>query len=401
MVVGARDRTWVTARSRAFVSTPDMTQRVAEIVAGVRLRGDAALVEWARKVDDARFDLAKLRVPIPMHDQARALVAPEIARALSDAKERMTRVYERERDRVWSDADGSTLTLGVRPYASLAVYVPGGERARPSALLAGVIPARLAGVSRTIVVTPPRADGTVPPAILYACSLCEVDELYAIGGAHAVAAAAFGTVSLAPVEKIIGGRSPWVLEAKRQVEGTCNVDMPGPSPAALIVVDDTASSEFIAVDVLALAERGPDATVVVVSESRAVLESIAQLLETLGETRLTRACFLVHAGSREEIFAVLDGVAPDRVALHVRDAEAFRDRIGNARAIFIGESSSIVAGEFILPCSYAMAEFTRPFVCVAVSPERTALDAQTLAALAELEGLPFHAQSARLRGDLA
>ena len=400
-VAAARDRTWLAACARAFVPTPDVSQGVAEILADVRMRGDAALVAWSRRTDDAQFDLAKLRVAITMHDQARSLVAPEIARALHDAKSRMTQIYERERERTWSDADGSTMALSAQPYESLAVYASGGSFAHPSAILAGIVPARLAGIGRTIVLTPPRADGSLHPAVLYACSLCEVDELYAVGGAHAIGAAARGTESIDRVQKIVGGRSPWVLEAKRQVDGACDVDAIAASPAAFIVADDEASSEFIAGDVLALAERGADASVVVVSESRPLLDAVAQLLDTFGVTFLNRACFLVHAAHRREALEVLAGVKPDRVGLHVRDAQPYLSAARCARAAFIGESSSIVAGEFLLPCTYALSEFTRPHVTVNVSIERTALDAQVLASLAELEGLPFHAQSARMRGGIA
>lgn len=400
-VAPARDRTWLAACARSFVPTPDVAQRVGEIVADVRVRGDAAIVEWARRVDDPQFALAKLRVAIPMQDQARSLVSPEIARALHDAKARMAQVYERERERTWSDADGTSMSLQAQPFESIAIYAPGGSTAHPSAILAGAVPARLAGVSRTIVLTPPRADGSVHPAVLFACSLCEIDELYAVGGAHAIAAAALGTASIERVQKIVGGRSPWVLEAKRQVEGACDIDAIAASPAAIVVADDDASSEFVAGDVLALAERGADASVVVVSESRPLLDALAQLLDTFDVKLLNRVCFLVHAAHRRDVFDVLAGVKPDRVALHVRDAGTYLPHTRTARAVFVGESSSIVAGEFLLPCTYAYAEFVRPHVTVNVSVERTALDAQVLASLAELEGLPFHAQSARMRGGIA
>ena len=400
-VSSARDRSWLAAASRAFVPTPDVIERVAEIVADVRVRGDAALVDWTRRLDDPRFDLSKLRVPIPMHEAARALVAPEIARALHDAKARMTQVYERERERSWSDADGSTTTLHAEPFESVAIYAPGGIHPHPSAILAGAVPARLAGVSRTIVFTPPRADGTVHPAVLYACSLCDVDELYALGGAQAIAAAALGTSSVAAVQKLVGGRSPWVLEAKRQVNGICAIDAIAASPAALVVADDAASSEFVAADVLALAERAADASVVMISESRPLLDAVAQLLDTFGAANLLRSCSLVHAGARRETLEMLARIRPDRVTLHVMDPQPYLASVRAANALFIGESSSLVAGEFSLPCTYAYGEFTHPHVAVNSSVERTALDAQMLAALAELEGLPFHAQSARMRGGLA
>ncbi len=401
-VAEARERTWAAACARAFAPTPEVMRGVAEIVADVRVRGDDALVAWTRRFDDPRFDLAKMRVPIPMHDQARGLVSDDVARALREMRARMKRLAGTLSSAIDVGDDGSEAALLFEPYESIAVYVPGGAHPHPSALLAAIVPARAAGVSRTVVMTPPAADGTVHPSMLHACSLCEVDELYAVGGAQAIAAAALGTGAVTPVRKIVGGRSPWVLEAKRLLNGNCEVDPIAAPPSALLLADEEASSECIAADVLALAERGPDACVLVLSESRPLLEAIAQLLDTFGAARLERVCFLVRVAGRREALAIAAAAAPDCAVLHLRDAHAYAEHLRGVRTLLFGSGECALAGgAFVLPGAYVAADFVRPRIASRQPAERALVDSRATAALAELEGLSAHAQSLRLRGEIA
>jgi len=377
---------------------PGLKESVATVLADVRARGDAALAETARA----------LRIPIPMLEGARALVPPEIADALRLAKDRLTRVHERQRhpDLNFVDEDGTRYAMRHRAFESVGAYVGGGPRA--SAVVMNVVPARIAGVSRIIVLAAPQAGGSVHPAVVYACSLCEVDELYAVGGAHAIAAAAFGTESIVRVEKIVGSATGAAAEAKRQVVGCCEIDGIDAPPDVLVIADDGANSEFVAAELLAQAERDASARVAVVSESRPLLDAVAQLLDTLDvgtlargeviEAVVDRSAFLVHAASRDELFGFVDLFAPECVSLQVRDAEPYLARLRNVGIAFVGELTPVAAGAYVAGTNrLTLADFLRSYSVVENSRERMDHDVQPLAALAEFEGLPEHAQSARMR----
>lgn len=421
-VISASDRTKLASIQRTgWKPSPELVKSVAAMLDDVRLRGDTAVVEYMRSVCDGHFDGSKLRVPIPMAEQARALVPVEIADGFRLSKQRITKVHERERhaDANWVDEDGTRYGLRYRPLDSVAIYVPGGSNA--SAVLMGAIPAKIAGVSRVVVLAHPDATGSVHPAVRFAASLCDVDELYAVGGAHAIAAAAYGTQSIAPVEKIVGTAPPVVTEAKRQVFGICGIDLLSGSPEVLVIADDGANSELVTGELLAQAERDRSARIGVVSESRPLLDAVAQLIDTLDVKTLPRgdvisevvneSCYLIHAESRDELFEAANGFAPERVALHVRDADPYLARLRRAGAVFVGDMTPIACGDYLsgtnsvqpscgaarFTSGLSLSDFTRNFSVVENSRERMLRDAQPLAALSDFEGLPQHAQTARMR----
>jgi histidinol dehydrogenase len=413
----------VGARRDGWTPSAELVASVAEILAGVRGRGDAALVDYTRRYDDPNYDLSKLRVPIPMQEGARALVPPEIADALRLAKERITRFHERQRpaDLSYVDEDGTRYGLRYRPLDSIAAYVHGGRAATASAVLMSAVPAKIAGVSRTIVLSPPRQGGSVHPAVLYACSLCEVDELYAVGGAHAIAGAAYGTDSIARVDKIVGWGGAIVSEAKRQIYGVCGIDGLSGPPEVLVVADDGASSEYVAGELLAQAEREPFARVAVLSESRPLLEAVAQLLDTFdvrtlahGETLrqvIEGACYLLHAQNRAELLEAIETIAPERLALQVREPEPYLARVRRVGMVLVGDMTPLASGDYlagttnVLPASgtarfasgLRLDDFFRSFSVVENSRERMLHDALPLAALCDFEDLPHHAQTSRMR----
>ena len=426
-VIDASDRLRLAALYRGgWQGSPELAQSVGAILTDVRTRGDAALVDYTRRFDDASYDASKLRVAIPMAEGAKSLVQPEIADALRLAKERIARFHERQRhaDLSYVDEDGTRYGFRFKPLDSVAAYISGGGAALPSSVLMSIVPAKIAGVSRTVVLTPPQPGGHVHPAVLFACSLCEVDELYAVGGAQAIAAAAYGTQSIAPVDKIVGPGSSWVTEAKRQVYGVCAIDGLAGPPEVLVVADENANSEYIAGELLAQAERDELARVAVVSESRPLLDAVAQLLDTLDVKTLprgdvmsevmARACYLVHASDRDEVLAVIEAFAPQHLSLMVRDAEPYLSRVRRAGAVFVGDMTPVASGEYlsgvndVVPSSgaarfasgLALHDFMRSFSVVENSRERMLRDAQLLAALADFEGLPQHAQTARMRSGL-
>ncbi len=396
---------------------------VAAILADVRTRGDEAVVSYTRRFDCSDASVATMRYRIPTLGEAAAFVPAEIAAGLRLARERVAAFHERQKhgDLDHRDADGTVSALLVRPLGAVGCYVPGGTATLPSSVLMTVVPAKIAGVGRVVVATPPKADGTIDPAILFACALTGVDELYAVGGAQAIAALAYGTATLAKVDKIVGPGNVWVTEAKRQVFGMCGIDgLAGPSEV-LVVADASSRPEFVAGELVAQAEHDPLARVAAVSDDRAMLERVAELLDGEFATACGRGdivsrvldgrTYLVHAASRAEVLDVIDRFAPEHLSIQTRDPWDLIPDIRRAGAIFVGSDTPVAAGDYIagsnhvLPTSGAgrfssglhLADFSRTMSLVENSRTRMAGDARTLAALANFEGLPAHARTALLR----
>jgi len=401
----------------------DVVASVRDILHDVRSRGDAALVEWTRRFDFPGAAVECLRVELPSLERAAAALPHEITAGLRLARDRVAAFHERQRGRDLEhrDADGTRSALLVRPLRAVGAYVPGGTARLPSSVVMGVVPAKIAGVPRVVVTTPPRRDGTIDPAIVFACVLCGVDELYAAGGAQAIGALAFGTATVAKVDKIVGPGNAYVTEAKRQVFGLCGIDgLAGPSEV-LVVADTNARPEFVAGELIAQAEHDPLARVAAVSQDRALLERVAALLDgpfatacgrgEIVERVLAERTFLVHARDRAAVLEVIDRFAPEHLSLQTADAAALIPHISRAGAIFVGDDTPVAAGDYIagsnhvLPTSGAArfssglrtADFERTMSLVENSRARMSGDARTLAALAEFEGLPAHARTALLR----
>jgi histidinol dehydrogenase len=401
----------------------EVRDATSAIVRDVRLHGDDALLAWTRRFDFPDATLGTLRVPLPSAADAARSVPPEIEAGLRLARERVAAFHERQRasDIDHRDSDGTRSSLLVRPLGAIGAYVPGGTAKLPSSVIMTVVPAKIAGVPRIVVSTPPRADGTIDPAIVFACALCGVDELYAAGGAQAIAALAFGTATIAKVDKIVGPGNAWVTEAKRQVFGMCGIDgLAGPSEV-LVVADAFARPDFVAGELVAQAEHDPLARVAAVSQDRSILERVAELLggpfaTACGRSEivtrvLAERTYLVHARDRAAVLAVIDRFAPEHLSLQTRDAWSLVPEIARAGAIFVGDDTPVAAGDYIagsnhvLPTSGAgrfssglrTADFYRTMSLVENSHARMASDARVLAALANFEGLPAHARTALLR----
>jgi len=401
----------------------EVTFDVASILANVRSRGDEALAEYTRRFDFSDASASNFRIMLPSLDEARAGIPPEVADGFALAHDRVTRFHEMQRphDHEHRDADGTLSALLVRPFAAVGAYVPGGTARLPSSLIMSVVPAKIARVARVVVVTPPRPDGSIDPAILFAAALCGVDELYAVGGAQAIGALAFGTETIARVDKIVGPGNVWVTEAKRQVFGICGIDgLAGPSEV-LVVADDSAKAEFIAGELLAQAEHDPLARVAAVSEDRKLLERVAGLLEAefaieggrseIVQRVMREGAYLIHAVTRAEILEVIDRFAPEHLSLQVRDPLSFVGEVRRAGAVFVGADTPVASGDYlagsnhVLPTSGAArfssglrtGDFYRTMSLIENSRRRMLHDAPILAALANFEGLPAHARTAEMR----
>ncbi|MEA2722014.1 MAG: hypothetical protein QOJ39_3878 [Candidatus Eremiobacteraeota bacterium] len=396
---------------------------VRAILDDVRARGDDALLDYTRRWDFAEASHDSLRVAVPAPDDARRLVPEQIAAGLELARERIADFHARQLPEPidYRADDATRYAFLTRPLAAIGAYVPGGSAPLPSTVLMTVVPAKVAGVERVVVVTPPQRDGRVNPAVLYACALTGVNELYAVGGAQAIAALAYGTITIAPVDKIVGPGNVYVTEAKRQVFGACGIDgLAGPSEV-LVVADSHANAEFVAGEMVAQAEHDPLARVAAVSRDRTLLERVAALLDgPFGRTSgrndivsraLDERAWLVHAEDDDAILDVIERFAPEHLSLMVADPYAWVPKIRRAGAIFVGDETPVAAGDYLagtnhtLPTSGAArfssglhtADYLRTMTLVENSRTRMAADAEPLAALADFEGLPAHARTARMR----
>jgi histidinol dehydrogenase len=401
----------------------DVVADVRDILAAVRTGGDAAVVAYTQRWDDAGATLATLPVTIPSRKHARSLVPEPIAAGLELARERIADFHARQLPDPldYHAHDLTHYALLSRPLAAVGAYVPGGTASLPSTVLMTVVPAKVAGVERVVVVTPPRPGGGVDPAVLYACALTGVDELYAVGGAQAIAALAYGTPTIARVDKIVGPGNVYVTEAKRQVFGICGIDgLAGPSEV-LVVADDSAEPDLVAGELVAQAEHDLLARVAAVSRDRALLERVSALLDgpfgrASGRNEivahvLDARTWLIHAADDEGMLAVIERFAPEHLSLMVRDPYEWLPKIRRAGAIFVGAATPVAAGDYLagtnhtLPTSGAArfpsglhtADFLRTMAVVENSRARMTADAPALAALADFEGLPAHARTARMR----
>jgi histidinol dehydrogenase len=423
-IVDASDRATLAGLYAAGWNPPSETvATVRGILEDVRARGDDALIEYTRRWDFAGATAASLHVEIPPLDRARALVPDAIASGLELARARIADFHARQLPQPidYRADDGTRYAFLSRPLAAIGAYVPGGSAPLPSTVLMTVVPAKVAGVERVVVVTPPQRDGRVNPAVLFACALTGADELYAVGGAQAIGALAYGTATIAAVDKIVGPGNVYVTEAKRQVFGICGIDgLAGPSEV-LVVADARAKAELVAGEMVAQAEHDPLARVAAVSRERSLLEDVARLLDgdfgrasgrdAIVARVLDERAWLVHAASDDEITGVVEAFAPEHLSLMVANPDAWLPRIRRAGAIFVGDATPVAAGDYIagtnhtLPTSGAArfssglrtADYLRTMSIVENSPSRMRADAEILAALADFEGLPAHARTARMR----
>lgn len=400
-------------------------QAVARIIADVRRRGDEALRKWTQKLDGA--DLSDgLEVPPAECQQALQNLPDDLRAALETAAARIRDFHRRQPALSWieQNQDG-TLGQLIRPIERVGVYVPGGSAPLPSSVLMSVIPARVAGVRRVVVCTPPGRSGQVNPVILAACALAGVDGVYRVGGAQAIAAMAFGTPGLPAVDKIVGAGGLFVTLAKRQVFGVVGIEgLAGPTET-LVIADESANPRRVAADLLAQAEHDPLATALLLTPSRPLAEAVAaqvdELLDAEADERLERAEIIraslaarggaVITRDLDEAVELCNAYAPEHLNLVVRDGWNWLPKIRNAGGVFLDEDSCEVMGDYIAGPSHVMptggsARYASPLnvwdfvkIISLVGLNRAAVQQLSPLAerLAQAEGLQAHALAARLR----
>lgn len=416
------------AGRRAALARPEAARRdtlaaeVAAIVAEVRRDGDAALLRFARRFDGV--ELATLRVPAAEFDAAEASLGEAQRAALRTAIANVHAFHAAQRAAPLEveTMPGVVCRRVTRPIRAVGLYVPAGSAPLPSTVIMLAVPAALAGCARRVLCTPPQKNGRADPAVLTAARYCGVDEVYLAGGAQAVAAMAYGTETIPPVDKIFGPGNAWVTEAKLQVsrdpDGAA-LDLPAGPSEVLVIADERADPEFVAADLLSQAEHGPDSQVLLVTTSAlladAVDAAIAAQLMVLPRNAVAREA-LAHgrtllARDLEEAFEISNRYAPEHLIVQVPDAERWLERIETAGSVFLGDWTPESLGDYcsgtnhVLPTyGYARAwsglslsDFQLAISVQQASPEGFRQIGPTAKILAELEGLGAHALAVKLR----
>ena len=395
-------------------------QIATEIVEDVRQRGDECLRELTAKFDGVEVE--NFRVPQEAIDEAVAQCDPVLAEALEHAAAQIREYHERQLEQSWfaTRENGAIIGAKVTPLDSVGIYVPGGRALYPSTLLMNAIPASVAGVRRIVVVNPPTKDGSLDSAILKACELAGVTEIYSVGGAQAIAALAYGTEQIAPVDKITGPGNAFVAAAKKIVSGDVGIDMiAGPSEVC-VVADETADPRLVAIDLMAQAEHDPLATCYLVTFSAEYADAVeAAIAEHVKES--TRADITMTSLDNEGLIVVCEDlvqaigavnvIAPEHLELHIANPMDSLGAIRHAGAIFLGEWTPEAVGDYVAGPNHTLPtggtarfssplsteEFIKKSSIIQYSPTALADDADSIVRIAHHEGLWAHARSVELR----
>ena len=400
---------------------------VRDILEQVRVRGDEALVEYTARFDGVSLSAAGLRVPAKALTDAREAMASDLAEALEEAAGNIRRFHERQRRDSWYVEDGDGVVLGkkVAPLHRVGICVPGGQAPLISTLLMAAVPAQAAGVSQICVVTPPQPDGLPHPILLGTANLLGLDELYAIGGAQAVGALAFGTATIEAVDKIVGPGGQYTVEAKRQVYGKVGIEMiPGPSEI-VVLADGDANARFIAADLLSQAEHGSglEATVCITPSqplAAAVSDEVERQLQQLPRSQQARLAIerfgaIIVVADLQAGVELINRIAPEHVELFVAEPWETLEGIRNAGAVFLGAASTEPVGDYfagtnhVLPTngaaryasSLGLDDFTKTTSVIKYTSARLGQVGDRIMRIARAEGLEAHAQAVQVRLDEA
>ena len=401
-------------------ASDDVSAPVAEILRAVQERGDEALFSYARKFDGA--ELSNLEVTPEEIAEGAAQVEPEFTDILREAAERIRAFHVKQKREgfLMTERDGVILGQKITPLARVGIYVPGGTAAYPSTVFMNAIPAHIAGVGEIVMATPPGRDGKIRPAILAAAKLAGVTRIFKMGGAQAVAALAFGTQSVPKVDKIVGPGNAYVAEAKRQVFGRVNIDMIAGPSEVLVIADETSNPAWVAADLLSQAEHDKMASAVLVTDSQALAEAVAQKVEeqllALEREEIARASIerngkIIVARSLTEAVAVANRIAPEHLELSVDNPFDYLGQIEHAGSIFLGRYNPEPMGDYFAGPNHTLptmgtARFYSPlsvddFIKKSqfsyYTREALRQDYQKVSRFAMEEGLTAHARAVNIR----
>jgi histidinol dehydrogenase len=399
----------------------DVARDVRTIVASVRDEGDAAVHAFTRKFDHHDLNETGWRIERADWVAAHEALAPDLRDALELAAERIAayHIKQKPEDRDEIDAVGARLGARWRGVDAAGIYVPGGRAAYPSSVLMNAIPAKVAGVERLVMVTPtPR--GEVNPLVLAAAHIAGVDEIWRIGGAQAVAALAYGTGRIAPVDVVCGPGNAWVAEAKRQLYGVVGIDMVAGPSEIVVVADGKNDPQWIAADLLSQAEHDPSSQSILFTDdaalARAVAEAVDLQIGTLATAKVARASWdangaIIVTADLVEAMPLVNRLAPEHLELACDEADALFDMVKHAGSVFIGRYTPEAVGDYVagpnhvLPTGrrarfssgLSVLDFMKRTSFLSLDPASLAAIGPAAVTLAEAEGLPAHARSVSLR----
>jgi histidinol dehydrogenase len=401
----------------------DVDQAVAAIIADVRARGDAALIELTARFDRMEVTAEGLAFSEAEIEAEIAKVTPEDRAALELAAARIRAYHARQlpEDQSWTDASGATLGWRWTPVSAAGLYVPGGQASYPSSVLMNAIPAKVAGVGR-LVVTCPTPGGVVNPLVLLAARIAGVDAVYRVGGAQAVAALAYGTATIAPVDKITGPGNAYVAAAKRRVFGRVGIDMIAGPSEILVIADGDNDPDWVALDLLSQAEHDESAQSILITTDaafgQAVAAAVEKRLETLERRAIAGASWrdngaVIVVRDLAEVAALANRIAPEHLELLVAEPEALADLIPHAGAIFLGAWTPEAIGDYVggpnhvLPTARSarfssglnVLDFMKRTTMARMTPEALAAIGPAAERLAISESLEAHGLSVRARLD--
>jgi histidinol dehydrogenase len=404
------------------VSDEAVNDTVKEILTSVRKRGDAAVLEYTNRFDRMNAQsIAELTIPQSRLDEALKSIPQQQRDALELASKRIRDYHQRQKQESWSytEADGTLLGQQVTALDRAGLYVPGGKAAYPSSVLMNAIPAKVAGVQELIMVVP-TPDGDVNQLVLAAAAVSNVDKVFAIGGAQAVAALAYGTESIPRVDKIVGPGNIYVATAKGMVFGTVGIDMIAGPSEILVICDGQTNPDWIAMDLFSQAEHDEDAQSILVSPDAEFLQKVAasieKLLPTMERQQIIQTSLhdrgaLIKVQDMDEAIAVANAIAPEHLELSVEDPVAMAPKIRHAGAIFMGRYTAEALGDYcagpnhVLPTSrtarfsspLGVYDFQKRSSLIMCSAEGASELGKTASVFARGEGLTAHAQSAEYR----
>lgn len=399
----------------------DVSRDVAGIIADVKARGDVAVADYTTRFDG--HDLAVSGWQIPLADCAAALAAltPELRAALELAAQRITAYHAQQRPKDTDDTDASGVRLGARwrGVDAAGIYVPGGRAAYPSSVLMNAIPAKVAGVERLVMVTP-TPKGEINPLVLAAAALAGVDEVWRIGGAQAVAALAYGTERLRPVDVITGPGNAWVAEAKRQLYGVVGIDMVAGPSEIVVVADKDNHPDWIAIDLLSQAEHDPTSQSILITDDAGFAAQVEAAVEarllTLSTQATARASWesngaIITLNHLDEAPALINQLAPEHLEIATAAPEALFQQVRHAGSVFLGRYTPEAVGDYVAGPNHVLPTGRRARFASGLSVldfmkrtsflacDEAALQAigPAAVALAQAEGLPAHAASVAVR----
>lgn len=396
---------------------PVLSQRVAEVVQGIRERGDKALAEFVARFDSEELQVERFRVSGQEWDALAAACPKEVREALEFAALRIRAFHEPQLPQGFrQESDGAVLEFRVQPLDSVLCYTPGGLASYPSTVLMTAIPAKVAGVSRVVVTSPAKGDGDVSPAIAAAAKIAGADELWRIGGSQAVAAFALGTESIERVDKVVGPGNAYVTEAKRLLAAQVGIDLlAGPTEVMILAEEGVANPRWIAADLIAQAEHDPDARAVLVTPSESLAAAVEEAIALEAPEGIAKQALSAHGciivSPLDKAFEFAKAYAPEHLQIMLNEPEPALNFITTAGGVFIGPHTPVPVGDYLagpnhtLPTSgtgrfssgLGTADFVRSQTVVQYSEARLKQDRDALVAVSQAEGLPRHGRTAAVR----